>query len=96
MGLPRGSKKKARFFELSDLRGCICDLPHKRPLPRENRAGNNEDIPADGIMVWEDFLLGWRVTLATPRQQGSPLLPQPDDGFSSNRRGRIFRCETVQ
>jgi hypothetical protein len=51
VGLPWGSKGEAKFFELADLHGCICDVPHKRSLSRENRTGNTEIIPVYGIMI---------------------------------------------
>ena len=40
-----GSKKKVRFFNLSQLRKCICDVPHKRRpkfRPCAGRAPNAE------------------------------------------------------
>jgi hypothetical protein len=56
VGLPWGSMGKARFCKLSALRGCICDVPHKRRLPRANFARGEGNIPANGIIIQEYFL----------------------------------------
>jgi hypothetical protein len=51
MESPAGSNEMARFFKLAELRGCICDLPHKRQSLRDKRVEDNENIPVDGTIV---------------------------------------------
>jgi len=42
---------KARFFKLSQVRDFNCDLPHRRPQPRNDRTQGGERNQKNGVII---------------------------------------------
>jgi hypothetical protein len=55
-GMPGGSKKKARFFKLSQQPAFICDLAHRRPKKSCRRTPTANRSRKLGIIIQQRFL----------------------------------------